>query len=45
MARPADAHAIRSAFLSFFESRGHKVVPSSPLVPHDDPSLLFVNAG
>lgn len=45
MARPADAHAIRSAFLSFFEERGHAAVPSSPLVPFDDPTLLFVNAG
>jgi len=45
MAGPADAHAIRSAFLDFFEERGHKIVASSPLVPFNDPSLLFVNAG
>ena len=43
--RPTDAHAIRTAFLEFFAERGHRVVPSSPLVPHDDPTLLFVNAG
>ncbi len=36
---------IRSAFLSFFEGRGHEIVPSAPLVPHNDPTLLFVNAG
>ena len=43
--RPTDAHAIRTAFLDFFAERGHRVVPSSPLVPHNDPTLLFVNAG
>ena len=36
---------IRSAFLKFYEDRGHKVLPSSSLVPHDDPSLLFTNSG
>ena len=36
---------IRQSFLDFFRERGHTVVPSAPLVPHDDPSLLFVNAG
>ena len=36
---------IRSGFLSFFEGRGHTVKPSSPLVPENDPTLLFVNAG
>jgi alanyl-tRNA synthetase len=36
---------LRSRFLSFFEQRGHTVVSSSPLVPHNDPTLLFTNAG
>ncbi len=36
---------IRSAFLGYFERNGHRVVPSSPLVPKDDPTLLFTNAG
>ena len=36
---------IRSMFLSFFESKGHAVVASSPVVPGDDPTLLFTNAG
>lgn len=36
---------LRAAFLNFFEGKGHTVVPSSSLVPHDDPTLLFTNAG
>ncbi|TPV92663.1 MAG: alanine--tRNA ligase [Myxococcales bacterium FL481] len=40
-----DAHAIRRTFLDFFAAREHTVVRSSPLVPQNDPSLLFVNAG
>jgi alanyl-tRNA synthetase len=36
---------IRQKFLSFFESKGHQVVASSPLVPANDPTLLFTNAG
>jgi len=36
---------IRHSFLTFFEARGHRVVASSPLVPGDDPTLLFTNAG
>ncbi|MFN0060208.1 MAG: alanine--tRNA ligase [Planctomycetota bacterium] len=36
---------IRSKFLEFFRHRGHEIVPSSPVVPHDDPTLLFANAG
>ena len=36
---------VRTAFLEFFRERGHSVVPSSPLVPGNDPTLLFTNAG
>ena len=36
---------IRQKFLSFFESKGHAIVSSSSLVPHDDPTLLLTNAG
>ena len=36
---------IRSAFLSFFARNGHEVIASSPLVPRNDPSLMFTNAG
>ncbi|MGK7755002.1 alanine--tRNA ligase [Roseovarius sp. C03] len=36
---------IRSTFLSFFERNGHEVVPSSPLVPRNDPTLMFTNSG
>ena len=36
---------LRAAFLAFFEERGHRRIPSSPLVPHGDPSLLFTSAG
>ena len=37
--------AIRQSFLDFFASKGHTVVASSPLVPGNDPTLLFTNAG
>jgi alanyl-tRNA synthetase len=36
---------IRSKFLGFFASEGHEIVPSSPLVPRNDPTLMFTNAG
>ena len=36
---------IRASFLKYFERNGHRIVASSPLVPHDDPTLLFTNAG
>jgi len=39
------AAEIRSAYLKFFESKGHQIVASSPVVPGDDPTLLFTNAG
>ena len=38
-------HEIRQRFLDFFAQRGHRVVPSSSLVPANDPTLLFANAG
>jgi alanyl-tRNA synthetase len=40
-----NSNQIRSGFLDFFAQRGHRVVPSSPLVPANDPTLLFSNAG
>ena len=36
---------IRRSFLEFFEKAGHARVASAPLVPHNDPTLMFVNAG
>ncbi|PLT46865.1 Alanyl-tRNA synthetase [Paenibacillus pasadenensis] len=39
------AAEIRAKWLKFFESKGHKVEPSASLVPHNDPSLLWINAG
>ncbi|WQF87245.1 Putative translation protein, beta-barrel domain superfamily [Colletotrichum destructivum] len=36
---------VRKTFLEFFEKRGHTIVPSSSVVPHNDPTLLFTNAG
>ncbi len=40
-----DSHEIRQAFLDFFDSKGHQIVESSSLVPDNDPTLLFTNAG
>lgn len=45
MSQPATSDEIRKAFLRFFEEKGHRVVPSSSLVPADDPTLLFTSAG
>src|SRR5438094_664523 len=42
---PMTSAEIRRKFLAFFAARGHREVPSSPLVPADDPTLLFTNAG
>src|SRR5579863_3781910 len=39
------SNEIRKSFLDFFKSKGHAVVPSSPLVPRNDPTLMFTNAG
>ena len=36
---------IRSAFLNYYAKQGHQIVPSSPLVPRNDPTLMFVNSG
>src|ERR1700752_1826199 len=41
----ASSNDIRAAFLDFFARNGHTSVPSSPLVPRNDPTLMFTNAG
>lgn len=38
-------HQLRRNFLEYFKKRGHAVIASSPVIPHDDPTLLFINAG
>jgi len=45
MTRPASVADIRKTFLDFFVSKGHTVVPSSSLVPGNDPTLMFTNSG
>src|SRR5215510_2801461 len=39
------ANEIRRVFLDYFRKEGHEIVPSSPLVPRNDPTLMFINAG
>ncbi|KAJ2158574.1 Alanine--tRNA ligase [Coemansia sp. RSA 552] len=39
------ANKVRDTFMEYFQTKGHTFVPSSPTVPHDDPTLLFANAG
>ena len=40
-----DAFTIRKKFLDYFEKKGHKIVPSAPIVVKNDPTLMFTNAG
>ncbi|MBU2653857.1 alanine--tRNA ligase [Acidomonas methanolica] len=42
---PAGSNDLRSTFLRYFEKNGHRIVPSASLVPQNDPTLLFTNAG
>ena len=41
----SSVNEIRSRFLDYFVAEGHERVPSSPLVPRNDPTLMFTNAG
>src|SRR5207237_2215944 len=43
--KPMKSNEIRATFLEYFRSKGHAIVPSSSLVPANDPTLLFVNSG
>jgi len=43
--KPLAAAEIRSSFIQFFADRAHTVVPSAPVAPQDDPTLMFTNAG
>ncbi len=43
--RPKTAQEIRNAFFDFFRQKGHRIVPSAPMVIKDDPTLMFTNAG
>ncbi len=45
MMKRMTSNELRQAFLEFFRAHGHEIVPSSPLVPGNDPTLLFTNAG
>ena len=43
--RKMSSQEIRETWIRFFESKGHSVEPSASLVPYDDPTLLWINAG
>ena len=40
-----NSYEIRDSFMKFFESKGHKIFPSAPLIVKNDPTLMFTNAG
>ncbi|MCK5050273.1 MAG: hypothetical protein KAS53_00945, partial [Candidatus Cloacimonetes bacterium] len=40
-----NSNEIRKQYIEFFKKKGHKVIPSAPVIPIDDPTLLFTNAG